>query len=90
MDKQQICQCTGPSEAHRTVHGTMLAILREGLGVSQEAFAATCGHAQAYQARLERPGRWDVPAEKAGQIEAALAYYQNAQKSNHEGKRNGS
>jgi hypothetical protein len=72
----------GPSEEHRTVHGSALAIRRTGLRdyegkpVTQAMFAALCGHSESFQCQIERPGKHEVLRGKAEQIESALAYFE--------------
>jgi hypothetical protein len=79
VDEQTVIR---PSTQHRTIHGTNLAIRRtalvdaSGKPVTQAAFAAQCGHSVMYQCQLERPGEHEVLAEKAGQIESALNYFE--------------
>lgn len=63
-----ISPCKGKME----LDGTELVKARDGLFLSQAAFAARCGWVRQEQSRLERPGKRDITVEKANIILKAL------------------
>ncbi len=69
MDGIDFDGVVGPSVWHRTIDGDKLVAARNRLGMSQEAFAAACGHSRQFQQRLERPGLWEITTQMAEKIE---------------------
>ena len=78
----------GESIEHRTVYGTRLAVVREGLrdsqgrAVTQDVFAAMCGHSRFRQVQLEAPGEHEVLVSTAEKINSAINYFNCAAKLN--------
>ena len=64
----------GRSKYHRTVDGTELVKAREGLFLSQAAFAALCGWSRTYQGMLEKPGEHEIPTNTACKIMEVVNY----------------
>lgn len=65
----------GPSVWHRSIDGTEMATIRQGLGVTQAVFAAQCGHSQQFQVQIEQPGPHEISIDKARDIVTAISFY---------------
>lgn len=65
----------GASVWHRSIDGTEMATIRQGLGVTQAVFAAQAGHSQQFQVQIEQPGRHEISTDKARDIVTAISFY---------------